>query len=259
MGRRKERLTMKLRLGQPVHSLDGPYGVLGDIVVDPKANTVTHLVIEPEHSHRLARLVPVWMVQSDGQTLTVQLDARHVRQLQAASFADYIAYTEPIDLGDAWDVGTEDMVATAFAEIDAGMWGGDSRVNVVYDRIPRGEVEIRNRSTVHSSDDHGVGHVSGIVTDDDHVVGVAVRTGIPGRRHDVFVTLSQIASVHNDRIVLLLTRAAIRALPKSDEFDDDNSSPIDLTKERVDAVVEKATAAGQHLIDRAKSALHSHG
>ncbi len=250
---------MKLRLGQPVNSLDGPWGVLADIVIEPKAEAVTHVVIESEHAYRLARLVPIWMVTSDDESLTVELHAEHIRQLQAASFSDHVRYTDPINLGEEWDVGTEDIVSAPIAEMDAGRWGDSGFVDVVYHRIPRGEVEIRDRSRVYSSDERDVGHVGGIITDDDHVAGIAVRVGLPGRRHDVFVTIDQIASVRNDRVMLRLTHDAVRSLPKTEAFDDGEASVIELSRERVEAAAGMVAEAGQRLATRAKSMLNLRG
>ncbi len=249
---------MKLRLGQPVNALDGPFGELGDIVVDPVAKTVTHVVVQPIHKHHLARLVPMWMVTSDDESITVQVDVAHLRQLQAASFSDYVRLTEPIDLGEAWDIGTEDVVSTPFVEIDPGMWGGDGRVGVSYDRIPRGEVEIRHLSRVHSSDDHDVGHVAGFATDGDHVTAIAVRMGRPGRRHDALVAMDRVERVRNDRVVLSMTLDELRALPATEEFDDKGVSLIEQTRERIDAAAGMVSDAGHDLVDKAKSVLHRH-
>lgn len=51
-----------------------PFGELGDIVVDPVAGDVTHLVIQPHNDHFQARLVPIGLVSEDPAGLTVQLD-----------------------------------------------------------------------------------------------------------------------------------------------------------------------------------------
>ena len=42
---------MRLDLGSAVHSADGVYGELADVVIDPLTRRVTHLVVEP-HKRR---------------------------------------------------------------------------------------------------------------------------------------------------------------------------------------------------------------
>src|SRR6476646_317237 len=57
--------AMKLELACPVACTDGPYGVLDDVVIDPISGKVTHLVVQREHRHDLARLVPIERAEAD--------------------------------------------------------------------------------------------------------------------------------------------------------------------------------------------------
>jgi sporulation protein YlmC with PRC-barrel domain len=49
---------MRLELGSPVRCSDAPFGELADVVVDPRAWRVTHVVVQPHHHPGGARLVP---------------------------------------------------------------------------------------------------------------------------------------------------------------------------------------------------------
>ena len=51
-----------LPIGATVTCEDGECGVLHQLVVDPLAGTVTHLVIEPAHRRGAGRLVPVGLI-----------------------------------------------------------------------------------------------------------------------------------------------------------------------------------------------------
>ena len=54
----------------------------------------------------------------------------------------------------------------------------NSHVTVRYDRIPKGEVELRRASAVHSSDGHHLGHVDGFVVDDqEHITHIVLERG----------------------------------------------------------------------------------
>ena len=158
------------------------------------------------------------MVTNSDGTLTIQLDAPHARQLQQASFSDYVYLADPIDLGDEWDVGTVDTLRSPFPEIDAGVWGGNGYSTVRYDRIPRGEVEIRHRSLVTSRDHRTVGRVVGLVTEGDDVVGIAVRRRLP-RRGVALVPIDRVARVRTDHVDLGITRNEVGALPTTHDFD----------------------------------------
>ena len=212
--------TTRITLAEPVSSTDGPFGELGDIVVDPQTRTVTHLIVEPHHRHHQARLVPMSLVDVGSDQLTVRLDDQQLRSLQRVAGSDYVEIHEPIELGDEWDVGVEHMVALPYAidesgamamgSLGLGMGGmgmgadgtmaGADHVTIEYDRIPRGDCEIRHESDVMSSDDHLVGLVAGMSIDGDHVEGVITQTGFIGFRHRVVVPIAAVAGVRSDHI-----------------------------------------------------------
>ena len=56
---------MRLDLGQSVRCTDEPFGKLADVVIDPVAKQVTHLVVEPQQDDDVARLVPIALVEKD--------------------------------------------------------------------------------------------------------------------------------------------------------------------------------------------------
>ncbi len=223
---------MKLRLGQPVDGADGPYGELADVVIDPDTATVTHLVIEPHHEHDEALLLPTWLTSSADGRIEVGLDRAHIRRLPRVAFSNYTQASDRVSLDDEWDFGVRTV--RPLSTVD---WSGVPLaidvVRVDYDRIPAGECEIRRRSTVETSDGRAVGHVAGLITEDEHtvagdivdedivgehivgehIVGVAVRCGFPGLRRRVVVPLSSVATVATDRIRLSIDRDAFRRLP----------------------------------------------
>ena len=102
--------TVQLRLGEPVSALDGPFGELADIVIDPHSRVVTHVVIEPRHHHHQARLVPIGLVSADGDRIQVDLDSDRLRLLERVVDIDYLRMTDPITVDGNWDIGTEDVL-----------------------------------------------------------------------------------------------------------------------------------------------------
>ena len=48
-----------LELGAPVRCSDGDLGELTDVVVDPRTDRVTHLVVAAQTGYGLARMVPI--------------------------------------------------------------------------------------------------------------------------------------------------------------------------------------------------------
>jgi hypothetical protein len=225
----------KLRLGEPVSGSDELLGELADIIVDPVAKAVTHLVVEPRHRHLQARLVPIDLVSDDDAAgLTLSLDPERFRQLPRVSFSEFVPLASPIDVGDEWDIVGQTVSAQPY-------WGGDvlgmgrtwsEQAQVTFDRIPTGECEIRRNSTVVDTDRKLLGHVEGLVVDDGHVGGVVVRTGLPGLHHLIVVPLGAVLDVTGDGIALSIDRSAFDALPSTDDLfapDRGNSMPSPLS------------------------------
>lgn len=203
---------MRLRLGQAVYATDALFGELGDIVIDPEARTVTHLVVQPHRRHYQARLVPIWLTEVEGDTIRVGLDTLHLRQLQRVNFGEYVRYGDPIELDGEWDVGITEVIYAPHMDPDFDGNIIDHQVEMAFDRIPKDECEIRRESEVVTSDQFAVGSVDGVLTDGDQLVAVIVRAG---RKHHVAVPLRSVARVLNDRIELAIDRASFQDLPTS--------------------------------------------
>lgn len=239
---------MKLRLGQRVNTTDGPFGELADIIVDPVAGSVTHVVVQPSHNHLQARLVPVWLVEERGGEITVQVDTAHLRRLERVAESDFVKLGEPIVVGPDWDIGTEDVSAVPFNETDfePGVYG-DS-VTISYDRIPKGECEIRRTSEVVTSDEKMVGNVDGFLADDDQLTAIVVRVGLPGFRHDILVPFASVRRVRSDLVQLSITEDEFHKLPRTDVL----GEPDELTA-HINELQRKAESIGTRLADQGRA------
>lgn len=245
---------MELRLGQPVHSTDGLFGEVADIVIDPLERKVTHLVVEPHKQHRQARLVPMWLISIEPDVVKVALTTDFLRQLQRVACNDFLRGGEQPDVGDEWEIGTQDVIALPYWEADADFRSFMKRdaAEVSYDRIPKGDCEIRRCSEVTTSDYQVVGHVEGFLAEDDYLVAVIVQTGLPGFRHAVVVPMSLVAKVFNDEVLLALDKDSFSALPRSDQHRDPGDSRLGELEQRVSEVTHRVSARATRLADRAK-------
>lgn len=206
---------MRLRLGDPIAATDGHLGHLGDIVVDPVAAKVTHIVVEPEQSRHQDRLVPIWLVSERDGSLVVELDTAHFRQLERVSANDFIRPGETIETEDEWDIGIEEVVHVPYVSAGKSDSWNDNRIEVKYDRIPKGECEIRRASRVSSSDGEMVGHVEAFLADGDDLAAIIVRTGRFGFHRNVLVPFASVARVRMDQVDLALTEQSFSALPRT--------------------------------------------
>jgi sporulation protein YlmC with PRC-barrel domain len=211
---------MRLELGCPVRCSDELFGELADVVVDPNRKRVTHLVVQPRHQHRLARLVPVELVAGSDEAVRPELLLRatvaEVRRLEPVWEFAYLRLGEfPVRDPD-WDIGVEDVLALPYYDaigIDRLPPVDEPNVGVSYDRVPKGEVEIRRASDVSSREGHHLGRVDGFLVDAaDRITHLVLDQGHLWGRREVTIPVAAVAKVETDRVTLSLSEDEVGAL-----------------------------------------------
>lgn len=210
---------MRLELGSPVRCSDGPFGELADVVVDPKSKRVTHLVVEPHERHDRARLVPIELAtggEAAGTSIMLTCSTAEVDRLPHVQEFAYLRLGElPVE-DPQWDVGTQDVLVLPSYDLEwfGGVPDYDPHVSLVYDRIPKGEVEIRRASSVVSADGQTLGRVEGVLVDrEDRVTHVVLERGHLWGRREVTIPIGAVAAVETDSVTLSLTKDEVAALP----------------------------------------------
>lgn len=236
---------MKLRLGQRVEASDGDFGELADIVIDPQLRAVTHLVVQPLEQRLQSRLVPLWLVSVEDDVVKIGLDLRRVRQLQRVTFADFVPVDSGLSLGDKWGVGIEDVVSMPYRDAIARGAPFGARSTYSYDRIPKGECEIRRSSVVFTINGYPVGRVDGFLAEEKDLTAVVVRWGPLGFRHEVLVPMEVVRFVENDCIGLSIDRTEFYRLPSAIEF----GAPA-ANQTRVERLESRAGAAARHVLSK---------
>lgn len=206
---------MRLQLGGKVQCTDGPFGDLADVVVDPIARRVTHLVVQPHKHHERARLVPVERASAAGDGIALDCSVADVEALDPVHESAYLRVGEFPAADPDWEIGTEDVLALpVYQEMD-GMGtviDPDAHVIVNYDRIPKHEVEVRRSSSVVSEDGHHLGHVEGFLVGTGEIADIVLERGHLWGHREVVIPAAAIASVENDRVTLSLTKDAVGLL-----------------------------------------------
>ena len=216
---------MRLELGRPVNCTDGPLGELADVVIDPTKRRVTHLVVEPHGDHGQARLVPIELVdaeEDDASAIRLRRSLEEASRLEPVEEYAYLRLGESPELEPGWDVGVESVLAQPYYGYGGGVGigyetvpaGYDPHVSMTYDRIPKGEVEIRRASEVASADGHGLGKVDGFLVDaDDAITHFVLERGHLWGRREVTIPIGAVATVHTDAVTLTLTKDEVGDLP----------------------------------------------
>jgi sporulation protein YlmC with PRC-barrel domain len=209
---------MRLELGTPVRCTDGTFGELADVVIDPISRRLTHLVVRPGHEQGQARLVPVELAASDDNGSEVSLDCTvdEVTKLEPVHEYAYLRLGESPVEDPQWDVGVEDVLALPYYEADP--YGPspiyDTNVGMAYDRVPKGEVEIRRASAVASVDGHDLGQVDGFLVDaEGQITHVILERGHLWGRREVTIPIGAVATVATDAVTLSLSKEEVGSLP----------------------------------------------
>ncbi len=211
---------MRLEIGIRVRCTDGVYGELADIVIDPLEKRVTHLVVHPEQGEGVARLVPIRLAKGrDDEQREIELECT----VDEAQGFESVREGALLRLGESpaedpdWDVGVEDVLAMPYyAGLDVGAYPVelDSHVAMYYDRVPKGEVEVRRASAVISADGHSLGEVDGFVVDaDEHITHFVLERGHLWGRKEVTIPIGAVARIESDAVHVALSKDEVGALP----------------------------------------------
>jgi sporulation protein YlmC with PRC-barrel domain len=207
---------MRLELGSPVRCADERFGELADVVIDPAKRPVTHLVVTPRQRYRPARLVPIELVKGEHDAISLRCTLEEADALEPIQSGAYLRWGEaPLDDPD-WDVGIETVLAPPYSPYSA--YGNpldvDPHISILYDRIPKGEVEIRRASAVMSAEGERLGHVEGFLVDaDDALTHVVLERGHLFGCRDVTIPIDAVARVATDSVTLSLTKDEVALLP----------------------------------------------
>lgn len=206
---------MKLDLGSRVRCSDGAERVLADLVVDAPAKRVTHLVVEPKDHREAARLVPVELAQEAADGLVLGCTAEVLDGFDPVREFAYLPAGQRPEEDDKWGVGVEDvLVAPTYAPLDPTEGDFDPNVSVLYDRVPKGEVELRASSDVYSADEHHLGSVHGLdVGDSGAIQSLVLLRGHLWWKREIAVPADAVESFATDLVTLGIDKSGLRGLP----------------------------------------------
>jgi len=208
-----------LQLGAAVRCTDGAYGELADIVLFPSAGRVTHLVVAPRHRHDQARLAPFDLVASNRSPEPEIALGCTIAEAHALPEVQHYAYlrldeSPPLQSDDDM-VGIEDLRSAPsqlYDTLQLEPWGYGQygpRVFVTYDRIPRGEIEVRHLSEVTRADGGRVGRLDGLMVDDQGIITqVVVEQRHLWKHRRVTMPAGMVARFGMDSLRLAPPRAA---------------------------------------------------
>jgi sporulation protein YlmC with PRC-barrel domain len=208
-------MLSRLELGEQVRCAEEVVGELADVVVDPAAKRVTHLVVKP-HDAGGARLAPIELADfADEHAIALRATTEEFRKLPNVERYASVGLGEEVAGEPGWDVGTRSVLSMPYDESPGfgGYVGTPPNVEVIYDEVPEGEAELRRSSAVVTSGNDYVGHIEAFLVEDDRITHFVVRCGHLWKRRDVDVPITSVKAVESDEVTVDLTNDEVAALP----------------------------------------------
>src|SRR3954463_3660842 len=208
---------MRLELGKQARVADGTVRALGRGVIDAESNRVTHVVVEPKDSPEDARLVPMKLVEENGNGHDVSLSCttETLEAMEPVRRHKFLRSGEGSGEEQGWDGGVEEM--QPLNQYPAGLIGEvgpdlAQDVLITYDRVPKGEVELRHASSVYSADEHHLGSVDGVVVGSDHrITHLLLERGHLWWRRELAVPADAVSKIQTDMVVLGVKKSQLGA------------------------------------------------
>jgi len=207
--------AVEFTIGARASCSDGLAGLVSQVVVDPVAGTITHLVVEPEGRIGLGRLVPLSRVRaSDGQ-LSLDCTVAEFERLDPAEQTQFIPGS-----GGYRQYGPEQVLAWPYYGLGGSGVAGDTvqapSETVTYDSLPAGEVAFRRGMSVHAADGQ-IGQVEGLVLNprDGRVTHVLLQEGHLWGRKEVAIPIGAVTSTETG-IQLSIAKQDVQDLPAVD-------------------------------------------
>jgi sporulation protein YlmC with PRC-barrel domain len=189
-------------MGVKARCRDGVCGRLAQVVLDPVADKVTHVIVEPEHREGLGRLVPTDLVEPGADHVDLRCTREEFDRLPVAENVQFLP-------GIVGYMGYEPEATLLWP-----YFGANATVPVVVDTLPTGEVAVQRGEAVLASDGR-IGEVEGLVVDrgNHHVSHVLLKEGHLFGRKQVAIPIASVKSADEEGIRLSISKREVDALP----------------------------------------------
>lgn len=124
---------MKLDLESRVNTCDGMELTPTRVVVDPRTQTVTHIVVEPQQEHAARRLLPFDELDVSTQ---LTIESAQLRERPLLEHPSYLRLGECPIADPGWAVGISEVSVTPYFEAHFGTGWYDDHYTLGWDQIP---------------------------------------------------------------------------------------------------------------------------
>ena len=164
----------RLWFGQPALLGDVNQGEVCNLIVDPAARRVSHLVVGPPSHPEKFRRVALSQVRLGGEdAVRLDLSQEEFRRLPLVRDSVYQRPSRAVSPGRDWDVGIRKPASDtrySYKEVPRSEFEDERTVEIVFDRIPKGSVELRSESRFVLAAGSDAGSVTGVAIGDEDLI-----------------------------------------------------------------------------------------
>lgn len=193
---------MDIPIDVEVFCTDGLCGRSTHVVLRPKTEEVTHLVVREEEPPHQEILIPIAAVAATTpDSINLCYTKHEIANRQPFIETDYVQVDIPRPAGDIYY-----MTPYVYPEFET--------LPVKHEAIPADELAVRRGAWVEAIDGR-VGRVDEFLADpeNDHITHVVLREGHLWGQKDVTIPVSEIERIEENTIYLKIDKRKIEALP----------------------------------------------
>ncbi len=192
---------MDIPLNVQVECKDGLCGHSTEVVLDPKTDKVTHVVVKEHHAPHTERLVPVSLVKdTTPHLILLRCSQDKLAQLEPFVTLETLQRQVPHYIADLGGIPVS---------VPETQW-----VTRKHKAVPWGELDVRWRARIEAIDGH-VGRLDEflIEPETEHITHLVMREGHLWGEKNVAIPVSEIDRIEETVIHLKLDKMGIEALP----------------------------------------------
>jgi sporulation protein YlmC with PRC-barrel domain len=193
---------MDIPVNAEVFCKDGLCGRSTGVVLEPKTEKVTHVVVKEKESPHKEILVPITdVLAATPDSINLRQDLSEMASLQPFLETEYVQVDIPRPAG-----GIYYMTPYVYPQAET--------ISVEHEAIPADELAVRRGAEVEATDGR-VGRVDEFLVDPetDHITHLVLREGHLWGQKDVTIPISEIEHIEENTVHLKLSKREIGALP----------------------------------------------
>jgi sporulation protein YlmC with PRC-barrel domain len=194
--------------------LDGPFGYLDGIILDPITDEVTHLVVQEDKLLGIKRMVPVEeIVESNFRYILLQCTLQELSEFELFTDVEFIPVNDQFDYAyDLPDLEDRTLFSWPYATTKPGF------IPLEHEHVPSNELMIGKNTEVFATDGR-VGFIDDLMikSDTHQITDLAVRVGYFWGYKDVDIPMDEIEKINPDSVFLKLNKDAVESLPAISE------------------------------------------